>query len=102
MRLTFGCLVFFEAGEQKVWESKLSCPLTRWQPSSVRVWSLVLEMASSLCVLYELSSTRASSLVQATDTPSFLSFQRFAKLGKVLPFLPVFGGGTSLFQPVSP
>jgi hypothetical protein len=26
--------------------------------------------------------------------------QRFAKLGKVLPFLPVFGGGKSLFQPV--
>jgi hypothetical protein len=26
--------------------------------------------------------------------------QRFAKLGKILPFLPVFGGGKSLFQPV--
>jgi hypothetical protein len=27
--------------------------------------------------------------------------QRFAKLAKYLPFLPVFGGGKSLFQPVS-
>ena len=26
--------------------------------------------------------------------------QRFARLAKFLPFLPVFGGGTSLFQPV--
>jgi uncharacterized protein YbjT (DUF2867 family) len=26
--------------------------------------------------------------------------QRFARLAKYLPFLPVFGGGTSLFQPV--
>ena len=26
--------------------------------------------------------------------------QRFARLSKFLPFLPVFGGGTSLFQPV--
>ena len=26
--------------------------------------------------------------------------QRFATLAKYLPFLPVFGGGTSLFQPV--
>ncbi|KAF9537814.1 NAD(P)-binding protein [Agrocybe pediades] len=27
-------------------------------------------------------------------------FNRFARLSKILPFLPVFGGGTSLFQPV--
>ena len=26
--------------------------------------------------------------------------QRFARLSRILPFLPVFGGGTSLFQPV--
>ncbi|KAF8973652.1 hypothetical protein BDZ97DRAFT_1648366 [Flammula alnicola] len=27
-------------------------------------------------------------------------FNRFARLSKIMPFLPVFGGGTSLFQPV--
>jgi len=27
-------------------------------------------------------------------------FNRFAKLSRVLPFMPVFGGGTALFQPV--
>lgn len=32
-----------------------------------------------------------------SDTPRL---QRFARLARFLPFLPVFGGGTSLFQPV--
>lgn len=27
-------------------------------------------------------------------------FQRFAKLARILPFLPVFGGGHTKFQPV--
>lgn len=30
----------------------------------------------------------------------FTSMQRFARLSKFLPFMPVFGGGNSLFQPV--
>lgn len=40
------------------------------------------------------------SFAEDADDLCSLNAQRFATLAKFLPFLPVFGGGTSLFQPV--